>query len=584
MLRYFEEEMRYLHEEGKTFAEKHPEQARYLNIDSLNDRDPFVERLFEGFAFLAGRINERLDDELPEYAEGFFSLMYPHFLKPIPSLSIVEFRPDFDQLSETIDLDAGVEILSLPAGPENTICRFTTTESIRVRPLVLSGCELVLEEDTTHSIVLSMKVAEGARIDSSEMSSVRLQFSADTMVASTMHMFFTRHVENVRIECEGAESMRTRQFDGQSSIQPGGFGPDEGLLPYSARTSPGSRLMLEYLNFRTRFLCVDLLGLDQLGPLDGGDSIRVRIKLNRTYPADKAFSAENILLHCCPIINLFTADADPVRVLPTQAEYRITADGSFRNSVETYDFLNVVGIEERTGIRHTYLPYYEFERDDEGEGRFFVQSFRMGPDDKRTVHLSLSTNQDWSSGMEEEVLSMTIRATNRNTSREYLQEGFLNIPGQDVPSFLQVSNITQPSLYLNPPLKNGKDYYWKLLSHLALSRTSIGSAIELREMLNLYNWIQSDGNTRRIRGIRSVSWAGKDLIVRGGVLRGAEITIEVAEDHFPDEGDLCLFGLVLSEFFSMYATINSFIHLKMISKPSEKTYEWRPKKGLQPLV
>jgi len=584
MLRYFEEEMRYLREEGKTFAEKHPEQARYLNIDSLNDRDPFVERLFEGFAFLAGRINERLDDELPEYAEGFFSLMYPHFLKPIPSLSIIEFRPDFEQLSKTLTLQSGVEILSLPAGPEKTTCRFTTTESTCIRPLLISGCELVLKDDTTHSVELSIQVAEGASIDASEMKSIRLHFSADSLVTSTMHMFFTRHVQHVRVECGGEETRRIRQLDGQSWIQPGGFGADEGLLPYSARTAPGSRLMQEYLNYRPRFLCVDLLGMDQLGDVEGGDTIRVEIKFDRGYPSDKEFNTENILLHCCPVINLFESSADPVRVLPTEAEYRITADGSYRNSVETYDFLEVVGIEERTGVKHTYAPYYEFERDEDGEGRFFVQSFRVGPDDKRTAYISLSTKQDWSSVAEKEVLSISIRATNRNTSREYLQEGLLNIPGQDVPDFLKVSNISQPSLYLNPPLDRGKDYYWKLLSHLSLSRTSLGSAIELREMLNLYNWIGSDSNTRRIRGIRSVSWAGKDLIVRGGVLRGAEVTIEVAEDHFPDEGDLCLFGLVLSEFFSMYATINSFIHLKMIGKPSEKMYEWKPKKGLQALI
>src|SRR5690606_38985717 len=57
--RYFEEEMRYLHEAGKAFAQAYPEQARYLNVDSVTDRDPYVERLFEGFAFLTGRIRER---------------------------------------------------------------------------------------------------------------------------------------------------------------------------------------------------------------------------------------------------------------------------------------------------------------------------------------------------------------------------------------------------------------------------------------------------------------------------------------------------------------------------------------------
>jgi type VI secretion system protein ImpG len=62
-------------------------------------------------------------------------------------------------------------------------------------------------------------------------------------------------------------------------------------------------------------------------------------------------------------------------------------------------------------------------------------------------------------------------------------------------------------------------------------------------------------------------------------LRGGQVTIEVDEDHFSDEGDLCLFGLVMSEFLSMYATINSFIHLAIVAKPSERTYKWIPNRG-----
>ena len=70
MLRYYQDEMRYLHEAGKAFAESHPEEGALLNVGSLTDRDPYVERLFEGFAFLTARIRERLDDELPQYTDG----------------------------------------------------------------------------------------------------------------------------------------------------------------------------------------------------------------------------------------------------------------------------------------------------------------------------------------------------------------------------------------------------------------------------------------------------------------------------------------------------------------------------------
>ena len=51
---YYEEELRYLYESGSEFAKAHPQLARYLNIDSLGDRDPYVERLLRVLPLLQG--------------------------------------------------------------------------------------------------------------------------------------------------------------------------------------------------------------------------------------------------------------------------------------------------------------------------------------------------------------------------------------------------------------------------------------------------------------------------------------------------------------------------------------------------
>ncbi|MFG6657355.1 type VI secretion system baseplate subunit TssF, partial [Scandinavium sp. M-37] len=99
-LRYYDAEMRYLLEAGEEFARAHPEQAAMLNLDKAGARDPYVERLFEGFAFLMGRLREKLDDDLPELTEGLVSLLWPHYLRTIPSMSVVEFTPDWREMKE----------------------------------------------------------------------------------------------------------------------------------------------------------------------------------------------------------------------------------------------------------------------------------------------------------------------------------------------------------------------------------------------------------------------------------------------------------------------------------------------------
>ena len=115
--KYYEEELRYLYESGSEFAKAHPQLARYLNIDSLGDRDPYVERLFEGFAFIAGRIREKLDESLPKLTEGLINLIWPQFFQEIPSLAIVQFEPRAGFLQESRVLPAGSEITTGQIGP-----------------------------------------------------------------------------------------------------------------------------------------------------------------------------------------------------------------------------------------------------------------------------------------------------------------------------------------------------------------------------------------------------------------------------------------------------------------------------------
>jgi hypothetical protein len=59
-LRYYDAEMRYLREAAKEFARTHPDRAAMLDLDKAGTPDPYVERLFEGFAFSMGRLRERL--------------------------------------------------------------------------------------------------------------------------------------------------------------------------------------------------------------------------------------------------------------------------------------------------------------------------------------------------------------------------------------------------------------------------------------------------------------------------------------------------------------------------------------------
>ena len=187
-------------------------------------------------------------------------------------------------------------------------------------------------------------------------------------------------------------------------------------------------------------------------------------------------------------------------------------------------------------------------------------------------------------GLRPETLSVKIRATNGSLPRERLQEGMITGLAPDVPQIVEPTNLRAPSLIQYPPQADDPDYFWKLIAHLSLNHRSLASREALLGLLELYDWTESGGNRRRLAGLREVRWDAKEVVERGAVLRGAEVTLEVDQGHFADAGDLCLFGLVLSEFLSAGAAINAFVHLKIVLIPSGKTYTWQPRRGAMPVL
>src|SRR5271167_2049712 len=94
LLLYYERELDYIRKMAVEFAGKHPKVASRLVLEPAKCEDPHVERLLEAFAFLAARVHLKIDDEFPEISDALLTVVYPQLVRPIPSMSIVEFQPD----------------------------------------------------------------------------------------------------------------------------------------------------------------------------------------------------------------------------------------------------------------------------------------------------------------------------------------------------------------------------------------------------------------------------------------------------------------------------------------------------------
>src|SRR2546425_5108518 len=106
LLLYYERELAFLRDMGAEFALKYPKIASRLVMEPDKCEDPHVERLLEGFSFLAARVHLKIDDEFPEITEALLNILYPHYIRPIPSMSVAEFHVD----SEQVNPETGLKI------------------------------------------------------------------------------------------------------------------------------------------------------------------------------------------------------------------------------------------------------------------------------------------------------------------------------------------------------------------------------------------------------------------------------------------------------------------------------------------
>ncbi|MEX3928977.1 type VI secretion system baseplate subunit TssF [Paraburkholderia sp. BR10936] len=598
ILRYYEAQMRYLHESGKEFAKAHPDRARLLNLDRVGDRDPYVERLHEGFAFLTGRLQQKLDDELPELTEGLVSLLWPHYLRMMPSLSVVELIPLREKLQRTEVVPAGVPVRSAPismplaAGAEGTTartvqCLYRTTQSVTLQPLTITHAGPSVRHDGRSVIRLGFELHHSARREETDLSRVRLHLNADLPVAFSMHLALTRQVDSILWRIPELRDGEALPLSGVT-LEPAGFSPEERLWPKADAAFSGYQLLLEYFSFREKFLFVDLCGLDVARLPAGTTRFELDFVLREAYPSDQRFSRDNVRLFCSPVINLFELDAEPIEINHHETEYRVVPGGHQGEHVETYAVDAIEAFDHVTAERYEYVPFATFRHRGgmlrhEAPERYFHARVRPGMSGLHETWVVLGGHA-WETmeTLPEESLSLRVTGTNGMLPRKGLREASLSELAASTPNVAGVRNLVAPTLPLYPPTDDR--FQWRVLSHLAPNFLSLMDAEVLRGALGLYDWTDDELNRRRLDGILWVSEELLEEVSGGSVERGVLIEVTLDSHAFAGEGDVMLFGELLHRFFALYAEINLFTKLSIVSLPSQTRTVWpRSKAERSPL-
>lgn len=612
LLPYYERELTHLRELSGEFARRYPKIARRLLLDGEQSEDPHVERIIEGFAFLTARIHRKLDDEFPQITEAFLQVMYPHYLQPFPSCTVLQLEtaPELPEITAKTVVPRHHPALSPAVG--GVQCEFRTAYEVPMWPIKITAASLQLTQgseylrrlapDAAAAITLEIETQGGLPVQGLGLDKLRFFLDGDPGLMALLYELLVLQCAQVRI-CDGDETPTHTAVLPATQLSAVGFARDEALLDYDNRSFVGYRLLTEYFAFPDKFLFVELAGLDHARLQHAGQTLKIQIFLKH-YPESERHSRllqtlnpGNFKLNCTPAINLFRHPATPVRISHRKTTYPVTADGRKPRAFEVVAIDSVTSVERSGDLEQvrTIPPFYSIQHHGEDAAQRFYWYATREPavhenDDGTEVEIAFVDSQFTPQRPEMEVLSLNLTCSNRDLPTHLPFGG--SGPQSDfmLPQFAVVKRtrlLRKPTASRRLPAKPG--LHWRLISHLSLNHLSIveEGTDALKEMLNLYNHTQSTLAARQIQGIVAVSSQPATTRISGkhfsGFARGIDIAVTLDENAFVGSS-MAIFGGVLERFFALYCGPNSFTRLTLYSKQQEKEIGKWPARAGEALV
>jgi type VI secretion system protein ImpG len=616
LLKYYNAELQHFRGMSGEFAAEFPKVAGRLGLDSFECADPYVERLIEGFAFLAARVRLKVDAEFPRFTRQLMQLVYPHYLSPTPSMAIVQFKPLPDEaaLAEGPVVSRGTAMKTLLGKGEQTACEYRTAHDVRLWPLELVDAEYI--GSTAAVIALGVTEVQGVR------AAIRLKLKTtgplafDKLAVDSLPLFlrgsnelpvqiYEQLVANVSamVVRPAARPIAWQHVVREEPTRPLGFKAEEALLPYQAQSFDGYRLLHEYFAFPQRYLFIELTGLGPAIRRCTGNEIEIIILLKRqAQRLEGAIGKDEFALFCSPAINLFPRRADRIHITDRSDEHHVVVDRTRPMDFEVYAVTGLAGFGVGNEQQQEFLPFYALtDLNAMTDARAFYTTQR----EARLLSSRQRQRGPRSSYIGSEVFITLVDGSEAPYRHDLRQLGVetlctnrdlpLDVPIGKGPSdfVLQLSAPVESVRCVAGPSKprpafGEADTAWRLISHLSLNYLSLvdsdpeQGAAALRELLSLYADLDELHIARQLEGLRSITTrpVTRRALIPGPIAfcRGLEITLTCAEESFEGTG-VFLLGAVLDRFFAKYVSINSFTETVLRTLGRGEIMRWRTRIG-----
>ncbi len=636
----YNRELALLYERSVEFAQEYPGIADRLGGLVKDNLDPAVAGLLEGTAFMAARVQLKLDEEFRTFSAELLNQIFPDALAPTPSAMLVAANPPYGNK----DLVQG---LHFPTGSymdarfvdadQRVSCRFRLAEPLSVWPLEISRAayhaspapflaagEKEVARGTKGGIALTIRrpLAAGSKKPGGPLSEV---------MADTLPVYLTAELSQAiacyeQVFCDlKRASLRWLDRHGDpvfarlnpASIEQVGFDESTPLFPRDIRHFEGFARLKEAFAFPRRFLGFRLTGLRQaLSRIDAAE-VQLLLEFGAVNSVLAAhLDAPHFRLNTAPAVNLFRESASQIRLDDKRTEFVVTPDSSPLTHYEVHGITEVYahygGMQSRVPVWPLYgLPpgdanphnalFYTMRRKErrltEKERRFGIKHRYRGTETYISIYEPPAPD-----GQRVHRLQVQTLCSNRHLP-EYLplaQSSDDFFMCEDVTVSLGcVAGPTPPRASLaeleraGPHRMQAGDNYWRLISYLSLSHFSLDAgdpeqvAAALRELLTLFVDPSDAVAEAQIEGLKSVSTRPIVRSIRRGggyhAARGLEVRLSFDESAFEGSG-IILLGAVLDRFLAEHASVNSFTQTVIVSTDRGEIVAFAPRTGSGPLI
>lgn len=616
LIKYYSQELQHVREMGSEFAKAYPKVAERLGLESFECADPYVERLLEGFSFLAARVQMKIDAEFPRFTQHLAELVYPHYLAPTPSMVVVGMQPDMTHpaLADGFAIARGTALHGALDGESSTRCEFRTGHALTLWPIelvearivthtgALPGVEHALPAGVKAALRLRLRTANGLKFSRLGLDSLELFLRGGEGIPARLYELLLGSALGV-VVVSAQRSSNANATLPASSVRGLGMSDEEALLPVSKQSFPGYRLLQEYFAFAQRFMFVAIDGVKAHLSRCDSNEVEVIVLLSRTDQVlEQSVDESHFALHCVPAINLFARRTDRIAVTGEQFEYHVVADRTRPMDFEVYQIENVTGYRAGGGAEMTFQPFYRAR--DLGVPQTSDAYYQV----RREKRLPSARQQERgarSSYLGSETFIALVDAADSPYPGELHQLGLSVLcTNRDLPLTMPIGHAgTDLTVDIEAPVTSVRciggpsrplpsyaegPVAWRLLSHLSLNYASLvdsdnnEGARAMRDLLGLYTPIGDAAMARQVEGLSSIKSrpVTRRLPSRGPIVfgRGLEVSMLVDERCF-EGASAFLFGAVLARFFSQYVSLNSFTETVLTSATRGEIMRWAPGSG-----